>query len=68
MGLTSLGDGDVYRRDLTALFGATAAESANEPEVDRLASPVTCMRLIHAQQPYLVAGDEDGAVRIWNDR
>lgn len=66
--LTRLDDGDITRKSLVALLSGNAAEVVDVPDVDRLESPVTCMRLIQAQRRYLVAGDEDGVVRIWDDR
>ena len=38
-------------------------------DVDRHESPVSCMRLLKWQQDdLLVAGDEDGVIRIWKSR
>lgn len=41
----------------------------NKPTIDRLDAAVTCMKLIRGPEEnnkmYLVAGDEDGVVRIW---
>jgi hypothetical protein len=33
---------------------------------DRMAARVTCMTMIKNDPAYLVAGDEDGVVRIWD--
>jgi hypothetical protein len=40
----------------------------DDVSVDRLDSPVTCMKVIGREKRFLVAGDEDGAVRIWDEK
>ncbi|KIR29487.1 hypothetical protein I307_01393 [Cryptococcus deuterogattii 99/473] len=41
----------------------------NKPTIDRLDAAITCMKLIRGPEEndkmYLVAGDEDGVIRIW---
>jgi hypothetical protein len=46
----------------------TPASSNESLSMDRLDAPVTCMRVAGSNKRYLVAGDEDGAVRIWNEK
>jgi hypothetical protein len=67
--LVSFSDtGTVTRQSvLDILAGATASEES-AVESDRLDSPVTCMRIVQLDKRYLIAGDEDGAVRVWNER
>lgn len=42
--------------------------SADEVSADRLDAPVTCMTIVGRQVRYLVAGDDDGAIRIWDEK
>lgn len=35
---------------------------------DRLDSPITFMKVFGREKRFLVAGDEDGTVRIWDER
>nr|XP_019043333.1 hypothetical protein I302_07908 [Kwoniella bestiolae CBS 10118]OCF22263.1 hypothetical protein I302_07908 [Kwoniella bestiolae CBS 10118] len=69
---TSDSTGNVIARSFAnVLAKATSATSANDDlTIDRLDSPVTCLTTIAAgademTKEYLVAGDEDGVVRIW---
>ncbi|KAK8849511.1 hypothetical protein IAR55_004845 [Kwoniella newhampshirensis] len=62
--------GNVYARPLCAMLGDDkTAMSDDTPTVDRLDSPVTCMRIVDgpagSRKRFVVAGDEDGVVRIW---
>lgn len=45
-----------------------SSTSNDELAVDRLESLVTCMKIVGREKRFLVAGDEDGAVRIWDDK
>nr|XP_019009161.1 uncharacterized protein I206_05807 [Kwoniella pini CBS 10737]OCF47942.1 hypothetical protein I206_05807 [Kwoniella pini CBS 10737] len=69
--LVSDAQGNVSSHALSDLFtlNKTSKPEESVPTVDRLDSPVTCMTTIvtpdDAAQEYLIAGDEDGAVRIW---
>jgi hypothetical protein len=42
--------------------------SGDDMSMDRLDSPMTCMKVIGGEKRFLVAGDEDGAVRIWDEK
>ncbi|WWC65680.1 uncharacterized protein I303_108301 [Kwoniella dejecticola CBS 10117] len=62
--------GNISFSNLASLLSKTRADSNknDEPTVDRLDSPVTCMATVSVDDDtpdYLVAGDEDGVVRIW---
>lgn len=37
-------------------------------EADRLDSSVTCMLIVELDKRYLIAGDKDGTVRVWDER
>lgn len=63
------GCGNVSRRKLGAELRGDPPDTSDQVDCDRLESPVTSMRIIRmgsADAAYLVAGDEDGCVRIWN--
>lgn len=63
--LTSSAAGNVSKRKLSnILSGKSSAEETLSS--DRLDARVTCMKIIRNETPYLVAGDEDGVVRIWD--
>jgi hypothetical protein len=42
--------------------------SGDDTSMDRLDSPITSMKVIGGEKRFLVAGDEDGAVRIWDEK
>jgi hypothetical protein len=46
----------------------STASSDGSLSTDRLDAPVTCMRTLGSKMRYLVAGDDDGAVRIWDEK
>lgn len=62
-------DGNVNRRDLTEVIaGKSGSRENQETVIDHLPSAVTCMRTVALEKRrYLVAGDEDGSVRVWDD-
>jgi hypothetical protein len=49
------------------ILADTFAKEDEGVSTDRLDSPVTCMRMVEIDKRYLIAGDEDGAVRIWDE-
>jgi hypothetical protein len=55
--------GNVSKERLNSVIQGRTIPSQG-PDVDRLDSPVTCFKLV-ADKEYLVAGDEDGILRIW---
>ncbi|WWD20135.1 hypothetical protein CI109_104611 [Kwoniella shandongensis] len=62
--------GNIYAQPFDAIFaGFKAASPDDAPTVDRLDSPVTCSKIVNgpkgSRDRFLVAGDEDGVVRIW---
>lgn len=62
------GNGNVSKRTLLdVLNNRESARGKEQPSMDRLDSPVTALRIIkHHKLDLIVAGDDDGAVRIWN--
>lgn len=67
--LMFLGNGNVTRQPLTDILRNVPAETDDTVEADRLDSAVTCMRSVKHKhnEAFLVAGDEDGSVRVWSD-
>ncbi|ORY34903.1 hypothetical protein BCR39DRAFT_515490 [Naematelia encephala] len=59
-------NGNVSKRRLTQILQGKTGSSDDAMSSDRLDSAVTCVRLVQGDQRYLLAGDEDGSVRIWN--
>ncbi|KIR99396.1 hypothetical protein L804_03024 [Cryptococcus deuterogattii 2001/935-1] len=65
--------GDVCFRRLDSVIHQdntnTDPVADNKPTIDRLDAAITCMKLIRGPEEndkmYLVAGDEDGVIRIW---
>lgn len=62
-------DGNLLKRTLTELIGGSRSTSeAQCPDIDRLASSVTCIRsCAFGSRRHLVAGDQDGSIRVWDD-
>ena len=44
------------------------SSTGDDTSIDRLDSPITCMKVVGREKRFLVAGDEDGAVRIWDEK
>ena len=66
IGSDDLESGNVWRQTLAGVLAGEAALDAG-PAAHRLESPVTVMKVIQrgSGDDLLVAGDEDGAMRIW---
>lgn len=60
--------GTVSRRSLTDLMKDKTSTPSDDISGDRLDSSVTCMKVVGLEKRYLVAGDEDGVVRIWDEK
>ena len=63
------GDGNLLQRTLAEFIeGTHPIKNDQTPDVDRLATGVTCIRACAlGPRRYLVAGNEDGSIRVWND-
>lgn len=63
--------GNVYLRKLDRVIHQDNIDPTTDdkPSVDRLDAAVTCMKIVRGPEEndkkYLVAGDEDGVIRIW---
>ncbi|OXG25397.1 hypothetical protein C367_03219 [Cryptococcus neoformans Ze90-1] len=63
--------GNVYLRKLDRVIhqNNTDPTTDDRPTIDRLDAAVTCMKIVRGPEEndkkYLVAGDEDGVIRIW---
>ena len=44
------------------------SSTGDDTSMDRLDSPIACMKVVGREKRFLVAGDEDGAVRIWDEK
>ncbi|KAI9633004.1 uncharacterized protein MKK02DRAFT_40384 [Dioszegia hungarica] len=58
--------GNVTKRRLLHVLDGKSTAGTDSLSADRLDSRITCLKLIQSDPPYLVAGDEDGAIRIWD--
>ncbi len=59
--------GNVRKSLLRDVLLGTPIHDDGDISADRLDSPVTCMKVVTAgRDRYLVAGDDDGVVRIWS--
>jgi hypothetical protein len=61
------GNGEVTKQRFVDVLSGTLVP-ADTPTVDRLASAVTCITIVQPERGlrYLIAGDEDGIVRVWD--
>lgn len=59
--------GNVWRQTLAGVLTGESASDAG-PHSDRMDSPVTVLKVVRRGpgEDLLVAGDEDGIVRIWH--
>ena len=67
--LISKDNGEVTKQRFSDVLSGRLQPMDNAT-VDRLPSAVTCMVVVHPDRDmsYLVAGDEDGMLRIWGAR
>ncbi|RXK36360.1 hypothetical protein M231_06397 [Tremella mesenterica] len=60
------GKGNVQKHPFSSLLTDTLTMTNDDVSIDRLYSPITSSVLVSALgKSYLIAGDEDGVVRIW---
>lgn len=65
--LRRIGDGNVTKRRIGDMLQGVPVTATNNLAADRLASPVSCTKLLAVgNKQYLAAGDLDGVVRTWD--
>lgn len=60
--------GSVRRDSLMDFTKGVTDPSSEDISIDRSDSPVSCMKIVGREKRFLVAGDEDGAIRVWDER
>lgn len=58
--------GNVLKRQLADILSGSSTPDEAVLSSDRLEARVSCMKIVKNSRDYLVAGDEDGVVRIWD--